>query len=55
MEYYDNMGKTWKEVSYKSKDFEKIRQQRKKSKHTKLEPYNRKKNDKRTKSVFTIS
>lgn len=37
------MGKTFKEVSWKSKDFERLKQTKKKPKHIKLEPYNRKK------------
>lgn len=37
------MGKTFKEVSWKSKDFERLKQAKKKPKHSKLEPYNRKK------------
>lgn len=35
------MGKTFKEISWKSKDYLKVKQQKKKPKHIKLEPYKR--------------
>ena len=37
------MGKTFKEISWKSKDFQKVKDSRKTKKHAKLEPYNRSK------------
>ena len=36
------MGKTYKETSWKSKDFEKNQVMKKKPKHRKMDPYNRK-------------
>lgn len=37
------MGKTYKEISWKSKDYDKVKSFKKKPKHSKMEAYNRKK------------